>query len=217
MQPRLAFVTLLAIGPLGLAACGSSASSGSPGSDAAAVNSPSSAAPTVAPTSSAAAPSSAATSSSESSAPIALTGAINDAVYGNAIKVLSLVRNFPIPARYPAIKGQREIVLVKMSFAAGSKYTGGIEASAFSIINAEGSDLNSQTTIVDDEMKAAGYAPFSNGGTVSSGSSATGWVAFTVDPPNSSKLTLEYKRLAASVIGGGGSIPAKTFTVALAT
>ncbi|MGH3429002.1 MAG: hypothetical protein ACRDQZ_15800 [Mycobacteriales bacterium] len=138
---------------------------------------------------------------------------IKDDQLGDIIKALSVVRNFPIPDKYPAIKGSKELVLVKFNLNVGTKYADVLSGDDFKLVSDGGSE-NFGTTIVDNEMKAAGYQPLPAGG-VHAGQTATGWAAFTVTPLGSRTLTLRYTRLAATVIGSHESIPEKTFEVPL--
>lgn len=145
---------------------------------------------------------------------VPLNATISDPVLGDTITVTGLVRSFPIPTRLPALQGARELVLVDLTLHAGSKYTGGLSPDAFMIVTADGGADNGDTTVVEPEMTKAGYKPLADQG-VHSGQSGSGWVAFEVSPLNSPTLTLRYKRDAATVIGSGATIPAKTFNVPL--
>lgn len=105
-------------------------------------------------------------------------------------------------------------MLVDLTLSAGTKYTGGLSPDAFVVVTADGGADNSDTTVVEPEMTRAGYRPLPDNG-VESGQTAGGWVAFNVSPLDSPKLTLRYKRDAATVIGSDATIPAKTFDVPL--
>lgn len=138
---------------------------------------------------------------------------IRDDVLGHTIVVRSIVRNFPVPDRYPAIKDSRELVLVDLQLKAGNKYRTGLGGSEFSVVTADGGANNRHTTIVAAEMTKAGYEPLSS--EVDPGETGSGWVAFTVSPTDSKALKLRYKRLASQVIGSGKQIPEKTLDVVL--
>ena len=150
-------------------------------------------------------------STAQQSRLITVNQTIRDDEMGDTIKVQGLVRNFPIPDSLPNIKGVRELVLLKFTLNAGSKYYRSLSGSDFTVVGDDGSP-NSATSSLDAEITAAGYTPLKE---VEGGDTGTGWVAFMVSPVNSKALTLRYKRLAAKVIGSSKPIPEKIFEVPL--
>ncbi len=100
-------------------------------------------------------------------------------------------------------------MLVQIDATAGDKYSGGIHG-GWRLKTPDGAS-GPATSIVDAEMAAAGFSPFEE---LSSGESGTGWVAFQVNKKADS-YTLEYKRLAANVIGSEETIPAKIWSFPL--
>lgn len=158
-------------------------------------------------------PTSSSAATSSGLATIDVSQTIKDDELGDTFKALSVVRNFPIPDRYPAIKGSKELVLVKFTLSVGTKYYHALGGSNFNLVS-DGGGFTSGTTIVNAEMAKAGYQPLPDAG-VQRGQTATGWAAFTVTPLGSKTLTLRYKRLAATVIGSHQPIPEKIFEVPL--
>lgn len=136
---------------------------------------------------------------------------IEDDVLGDKISFTGLVRDFDAPSS-PNIAGDGgEWVLVEVDATAGDKFSGGI-AGGWKLVS-DGELAGSASGIIDDDMEAAGFTPWED---ISSGESGTGWVAFQVNTRFDS-YQLEFKRLAASVIGGGDPIPEKIWTVELPT
>lgn len=138
---------------------------------------------------------------------IELDQTIKDQKLGDVIKVLGLVRHFP--DEYSAIQ-DRDIVLVHVELSPGSKFTGGLGPSGFRVIT-PGGEVYTSTTIVRPQMKEAGYKPIPY--SVHSGETAEGYIAFVIEPEGAKSLKFRHKRLAATVIGSGEKIPAKTFVV----
>lgn len=140
---------------------------------------------------------------------------ITDDELGFSINATSIVVNpFAIPERFASANSGKTVVLIETTIRSEGKYTGSPSATSLRLIDASGRVVVS-TTIVEDQMKDAGYtpAPFSG---PTAGESTTGYTAYLVETDQVSDLTLQYNRLAATVIGSGGeTIPAKTFEVKL--
>lgn len=129
---------------------------------------------------------------------------VKDDVLGNTIAFTSVVRSFPVPDTFEALQEDGELVLVEIDAKAGSPFSGGVQG-GWTLVT-EGS-VAPVTTIVDEAMTAAGYTPFNP---PSSGRSAKGWVAFQVNQ-KAAGYRLVYTRSAATVIGSGEVIPARTW------
>lgn len=142
-------------------------------------------------------------------APVAVGETITDDVMGDTITVTQLVRDFVVPD-FPGIaEDGGEFVLVEIDAVAGNEFSGGIQG-GFTLL--KGGELaGAATTIADDAMTAAGYTPFEG---ISSGETGTGWVAFQVNT-RADVYELQYKRLAATVIGSDQEIPEQIWTVPL--
>lgn len=140
---------------------------------------------------------------------IAVDEAIKDDVMGHAIKVTGLVRDFAAPDHTNIPEGGGEWVLVEVDVTAGKKYSGGVQG-GFKLTSA-GQLAGSATGLIDDAMTSAGFTPWE---TASAGEHTTGWIAFQVNT-RSGAYQLEYKRGAASVIGGGDPIAEKIWTIDL--
>lgn len=142
---------------------------------------------------------------------IAVDETIEDDVLGDKISFTGLVRDFDAPSS-PNIAGDGgEWVLVEVDATAGDKFSGGI-AGGWKLVS-DGELAGAASGIIDEDMEAAGFTPWED---ISSGESGTGWVAFQVNT-RFDAYQLEYKRLAASVIGGGDPIPEKIWTIELPT
>ncbi|KQX74793.1 MULTISPECIES: hypothetical protein [Aeromicrobium] len=135
---------------------------------------------------------------------------IQDDVLGDTVKITGMVRDFQAPSRTNIPDGGGEWVLLELDTAAGDKFSGGIQG-GFTLYQTDDELAGSTTGIIDDDMTAAGFTPWE---TASAGERTTGWVAFQVNT-RADAYQLQYKRLAASVIGGGDPIPEKIWTIEL--
>lgn len=136
---------------------------------------------------------------------------IKDDKLGHTIKITGLVRDFDAPSRTTIPEGGGEWVLVEVDVKAGDKYSGGVRG-GFSLYTTDGSLAGSSTTILKDDMVAADLRPWEG---TSSGEQSKGWIAFQVNT-RADAYQLQYKRLAANIIGGG-SIPEKIWKIDLPT
>jgi hypothetical protein len=178
---------------------------------------PNSAIPAAASTAQASSPAASASAAGAASgvpAKIAVNQTIQDDAFGHTIKILSVVRNFPVPDRLPALKGRTELVLVELSLSAGSKIYGGLMPSEFQLVTENGGDLNPYTPTVNKEIDDAGYKPQLSNNGAGTGKTVTGWAVFKVEPVGNKTLTFRYKRGAATT-NTGTVIPAETFDVPL--
>lgn len=136
-----------------------------------------------------------------------------DTVLGEKATVLKYVSGYQPSAAsksaYSALADE-EVVLVDVKVTASSKYYDTFGADSFYLTGLSNGIDQASTTILDDEVKAAGYPPLPDADT---GRTTTGWVVFTPDK-GTKKLVLRYKRLAASA-SDGSSISAKNFDIPL--
>ncbi len=139
---------------------------------------------------------------------------LSDPVLGDTVRVLHVVRGFPVPATLPAVAG-KEIVLVELRAEAGKKFNAGIQGSAFSVLE-PGHDIPDieSTAQIRVEMAAAGYPPFPTAG-IAPGKKGTGWLAFQLDRRGATGLKLQLLRVAARVSGSTQTIPRQAFVVPL--
>ena len=137
---------------------------------------------------------------------------IQDDVLGDTIKITGMVRDFQAPSRTNIPDGGGEWVLLEVDTKAGDKFSGGVQG-GFTLYETGGELAGSPTGIIDEDMTAAGFTPWE---TASSGEQTKGWVAFQVNT-RADAYQLQYKRLAASVIGGGDPIPEKIWKIDLPT
>jgi hypothetical protein len=138
---------------------------------------------------------------------------IVDDVMGQKATVIEYVRDFQpsaaARAKFSALENQ-QVVLVHVKVTAGSKYYTSFGAGSFRLTGMPNGIDQSSTTILDDEVEAAGYPPLQDAKT---GKTATGWIVFT-PTKDADKLVLRYKRLAAQG-SDGTAISAKNFDVPL--
>lgn len=143
---------------------------------------------------------------------LAVDQTIQDDVLGDTIKITGMVRDFQAPSRTNIPEGGGEWVLLELDTKAGDKFSGGVQG-GFTLYQADGELAGSTTGIIDEDMTAAGFTPWE---TASAGEQTKGWVAFQVNN-RADAYQLQYKRLAASVIGGGDPIPEKIWKIELPT
>jgi len=142
---------------------------------------------------------------------IAIDETIKDDVMGHVIKVTGLVRDFSSADHANITEDGGEWVLVEVDVTAGEKYSGGVQG-GFKLTSS-GELAGPATGLIDDELKAAGFTPWE---TASAGEHTKGWIAFQVNS-RFDAYQLEYKRGAASVIGGGDPIDEKIWKIDLPT
>jgi len=225
----VAACVLPAVAALALSACGSSSSDDSAGSssspavtsEAASVESnPAATDPTDAGASTDTDASAGAAAGTGAGAGAGSTTAINinktvtDPVMGEKFTVMKVIPSYPVTtaekAKYSALEDEK-VVLVQLKVTASSKYYDSFGADSFYLVGDPGQGFDdASTTILDDDIKAAGYAPLPDAET---GKTTTGWVVFT-PKQDKAHLTLRYKRLAAGT-SNGKTISAKNFDVPL--
>ncbi|KUM97201.1 hypothetical protein AQI95_42065 [Streptomyces yokosukanensis] len=136
-----------------------------------------------------------------------------DDVMGEKATVLKYVSGYQPSAasktKYSALADE-QVVLVEVKVTASSKYYDSFGANSFYLTGMPNGIDQASTTILDDEVKAAGYPPLPDAET---GKTTTGWVVFTPGK-GTKKLVLRYKRLAAKT-SSGTSISAKNFDIPL--
>ncbi|MGD3110638.1 hypothetical protein [Streptomyces sp. YGL11-2] len=157
--------------------------------------------------------SSAGANSGSSGSPVTVNKSFTDDVMGEKATVLKYVNGYQPSAasksKYAALANE-EVVLVEVKVTASSKYYDTFGANSFHLTGMPNGIDQASTTILDDDIKAAGYPPLPDAET---GKTTTGWVVFTPGK-DTKKLVLRYKRLAAKT-SAGASIPAKNFDMPL--
>ena len=139
------------------------------------------------------------------------TKAIEDDRFGHTIKVVKVVRNFPFPSTMSGLEegGDTELVLVNIKAKAGKKYFASLADGDFRLSTKKNDPRAAvPTSMVETEMRDAGYPPFRE---VGQGKRGSGWLAFTLEGTTDAPLFLSYKRLAFNK----GNIPEKVVTVPL--
>jgi hypothetical protein len=144
-------------------------------------------------------------------APLTLNKSAASLAYGDSWTVEQVVRHFPVPERFAALKG-REIVAVKVKIKSGTKFYTVFGADSFRLIGDDGQD-NAATGVFEQELVKAGLSPVLKDARRGQGSE--GWIAFTLVHPDSTSLTLRYRQLAAKVIGSTTTIPDKNIDLKL--
>ncbi|MEW2625675.1 hypothetical protein [Streptomyces sp. NPDC048106] len=138
---------------------------------------------------------------------------INDDVMGEKATIVKYVKDFQpsaaAKAKFSALADEN-VVLVDVTVTASSKYYDSFGATSFYLTGMPNGIDQASTTILDDEIKAAGYPPLKDAET---GKTSTGWIVFT-PTKDADKLVLRYKRLAAKG-SDGTDIAAKNFDVPL--
>lgn len=148
-----------------------------------------------------------------SGAAVTVDKGFTDDVLGEKATVLKFVGDYQPSAaaksKYSALSGEK-VVLVDVKVTASSKFYDTFGADSFYLTGMSNGIDQASTTILDDEIKAAGYPPLPDAET---GKTTTGWVVFTPDS-DTKKLVLRYKRLAATT-SDGKSIAPKNFDMPL--
>ncbi|WP_158713162.1 hypothetical protein [Streptomyces sp. NRRL S-1813] len=151
--------------------------------------------------------------SGSSGSPVTVNKSFTDDVMGEKATVLKYVSGYQPSAasksKYSALADE-EVVLVQVKVTASSKYYDSFGAGSFYLTGMPNGIDQASTTILDDEIKAAGYPPLPDAET---GKTTTGWVVFNPGK-DTKKLVLRYKRLAAKT-SNGTSISAKNFDIPL--
>lgn len=133
---------------------------------------------------------------------------VEDPELGNTVEVTKIVRDFASEDFANIAEDGGEIVLVEIDAKAGDEFSGGVNG-PFKL-RADGTD-SSSTSIVDDELEAAGMTPFDG---PSRGEEATGWLAFQVNT-RADSYEFVYTRLAAKVIGSDKTFPKEEWAIEL--
>ncbi|MFJ2959418.1 hypothetical protein [Streptomyces sp. NPDC087270] len=212
VHPSLPVIAAILVGGALLTACNDDSSSSD---DAGSTPSTSAAAPTTtsaAPTTSASATTDGGDGGSSAS-PVTVNKSFTDDVMGEKATVLKYVSGYQPSAasrsKYSALADEK-VVLVNVKVTASSKYYDTFGADSFYLTGMSNGIDQASTTILDDEIKAAGYPPLPDAET---GKTTTGWVVFT-PTKDTTKLVLRYKRLAAKA-SNGTNITAKNFDIPL--
>ncbi len=216
MNTRTTGVTAAVAISLALAACGSSSTVVAPAASSSSSGRTTSTA--TASTSTSDSPSSSDTGTpsapAASGAKIAVGTTVTDDILDNKAVVVSVIRNFPIPAAASAIKARGdELVLVEVKVTAGSKYYAGMGDSDFTwgVQGKQYSGEAAGSDAVHAAMTAAGHTPLA---AVDTGKSGTGWIAGFLKPAGSDKAYVALRRVAAKG-SDGTDIPKKEFPVTL--
>lgn len=211
LQAHLPITALAAVLALGLAACGGSDGSDGSSAPSATTSESSTASPSdLTSTEATSTPSSDATAAAQT---IKVGKSVTDDVMGDTFTVIDYIRGYQpsaaARAKFSALDDE-QVVLVHVKVKASTKYYDSFGADSFYLTNTGNDFDQASTTILDDEIKAAGYPPLEDAKT---GKSSEGWVVFTPDKKLSTYV-LRYKRLAAGT-STGKTITAKNFDVPL--
>ena len=138
-----------------------------------------------------------------------LNAVIKDPDLGHTITATRLARHLKWPAGQPIGAEQFEIVGVRVTAAAGSRYSASIDPSMFSLIAADPKQTVTPTSEFTSRWNAAPLKSAKRSATTS------GWVFFKINRGTTSALRLAFNRPAYAVKTTDKSIPAKTFSVVL--
>ncbi|MGY0490916.1 hypothetical protein [Streptomyces sp. WG-D5] len=145
--------------------------------------------------------------------PVDVNKTIEDDVMVQKATVLKYVDGYEpsaaAKAKFSALEDEK-VVLVQVKVTASSKYYSSFGSGSFRLTGMDNGIDQTSTTILDDEVKKAGYPPLEDART---GKTSTGWMIFT-PPKETEKLVLRYKRLAAKA-SDGTDIKEKTYDVPL--
>ena len=136
---------------------------------------------------------------------------IKDPDLGHTITVTRIARNLAWPEGNPVGSEQFEIIGVRMTLDAGSRYSAALAPSMLSLVAADPKQDVAPTTEFQARWKAAPLKPAPRDKTTS------GWVFFKVDRGTSTALKLAYHRPAYQVSTTDKSIKARTFLVTLSS
>ena len=210
-------VAAVIVGSALLTACNDSGGKGSDTAGSSASQTSSALAPS--PSDSSVAPSPTASASSAGSngaasgSAVTVNKSFTDDVMGDKATVIKFVRGYQPSAasksKFSALSDE-QVVLVDVKVTASTKYYDTFGADSFYLTDTPGGIDQASTTILDDEIKAAGYPPLPDAET---GKTTTGWVVFT-PTKDTTRLVLRYKRLAAKA-SDGTAISAKNFDIPL--
>jgi hypothetical protein len=134
---------------------------------------------------------------------------IKDPDLGHTITAVRLARHLKWPSGQPVGAEQFEIVGVRVTAAAGSRYSASIDPSMFSLIAADPKQTVTPTSEFTSRWNAAPLKSAKRSATTS------GWVFFKINRGTTSALRLAFNRPAYAVKTTDKSIPAKTFSVVL--
>jgi hypothetical protein len=145
--------------------------------------------------------------------PVQVGKSFTDDQMGEQAPVISYIEGFQpsaaSKAKFSALEDET-VVLVQVKVTASSKYYDSFGATSFRLTGMSNGIDQASTTILDDDIKAAGYEPLEDAHT---GKSSTGWIVFTPDNDEKARV-LRYKRLAANA-SDGTKITAKNFDIPL--
>lgn len=145
--------------------------------------------------------------------PVKVGKSFTDDQMGEKATVISYIEGFQpsaaSKAKFSALEDET-VVLVQVKVTASSKYYDSFGATSFRLTGMSNGIDQASTTILDDDIKAAGYEPLEDAHT---GKSSTGWIVFTPDNDEKARV-LRYKRLAANA-SDGTKITAKNFDIPL--
>lgn len=145
--------------------------------------------------------------------PVAVNKSFTDDVMGEKATVIKYVSGYQPSAaaksKYSALADE-QVVLVNVKVTASAKYYDSFGADSFYLTDTPNGIDQASTSILEDELKKAGYPPLDDAET---GKTTTGWVAFTPGT-ELDHFVLRYKRLAATT-SDGKDIPAKNFDTPL--
>ncbi|MHA3834564.1 hypothetical protein ACXR8F_02455 [Terrabacter sp. AAH1] len=134
---------------------------------------------------------------------------IKDPDLGHTITAVRVARHLSWPTGQPIGAAQFEIVGVRLSATAGSRYSATIDPQMFTLVTSSPKQTVTPTNEFASRWRATPLKAAQRAATTS------GWVFFKVDRGTTSALKLGFNRPAYQVSTTGKKLPAKTFTAVL--
>lgn len=131
---------------------------------------------------------------------IPVNGSFTDPPIGEELKLIGVVRSFPVPRQYHNQFSDAELLLVHLTITASSSYYVTIAPTSLYLTPTNGVKRFESTFIVTTEMNEAGYRVLPSDGP-KYGQTLNGWVAFKAQEKASRTLILHFDRPKTWVLG----------------
>ena len=153
-------------------------------------------------------------STTSSAEEIPLGKTISDPQMGYTIEAVSMsIGKVAIPEKFASAQSGKTAVAVTFKITDSGKFAGSGKNLLLRLVDSSNTSVSNSTSISKAEIASAGYKPLTEA--TETNNVVEGTHVYWVDSDNVAKLTLNYKRMAASVVGSTETIPAKEFTVEL--
>ena len=123
-------------------------------------------------------------------------------------------KSFSIPAKFASAQSGKTAVAVEYELKDTNKYYGSAKNTILTLVTADGTNIAPTTSLYEDQLVAKGLTSIDKA--KETNDTVSGWDIYHVPTNKIDKLTLRYKRLAASVLGNDKTtIPTKVFEIPL--